>query len=93
MQVVAMQPGFYGGSRRRTGDIFDMADSAIVKDKDGKVVKPKWVKAAPNAHEARVEAAKAKKAENDKQVAGAIAASGGKAAKEKADNVAKQLAG
>jgi hypothetical protein len=89
MQVVAMQSGFYNGSRRRTGDVFEMD----VPTKDGKPVLPKWVKAAPNAHEAKVEAAKAKKAEQDKLTAGAIAASGGKAAKEKSDAVAKQLAG
>lgn len=89
MQVVAMQSGFYNGNRRRTGDVFDMA----VVEKNGKPVLPKWVKAAPNAHEAKVEATKAKKAEQDKLTAGAIAASGGKAAKEKSDAVAKQLAG
>lgn len=89
MQVVAMQPGFYNGGRRRTGDVFDMD----VVEKNGKPVLPKWVRAAPNAHEAKVEAAKAKKAEQDKLTAGAVAASGGKAAKEKSEAVAKQLAG
>ncbi len=88
MQVVSMQPGFYNGARRRTGDVFEMA----VKEKDGKPVLPKWVKAAPNAHEAKKEAAAAKKAEQDKQVAGAIAASGGKVAKAKVD-AAAELAG
>lgn len=92
MQVVAMQPGFYNSTRRRVGDIFDMDESALPK-RDGKPVLPKWVKAAPNAHEAKVEAAKAKQKEQDKLAAGAVAASGGKAAKEKSDAVAKQLAG
>lgn len=85
MQVVAMQPGFYGGARRRTGDVFEMDRPA---DK-----LPKWVKAAPDPHQARREAAAAKQAEQNKQVAGAVAASGGKAAKAKADALAKELAG
>lgn len=89
MQVVAMKPGFYNGSRRRTGDVFDMN----VPVKDGKPVIPKWVKAAPNAHEAKKEAAAAKKAESDKKVAGAIAASGGQAAKDKVAALGEQLAG
>lgn len=92
MQVVALQQGFYAGSRHRVGDVFEI-DEAKLKAKDGKPVLPKWVKAAPNAHEAKVEAAKAKQAKLDKQKAGVIASSGGKAAKEKADNIAKQLAG
>jgi hypothetical protein len=92
MQVVALAPGFYAGTRRRTGDIFEL-DSSKLKQKDGKPVMPSWVKPAPDVAQAKAEAAKAKKAENDKQVAGSIAASGGKAAKAKVDAVAKQLAG
>lgn len=92
MQVVALSTGFYAGTRRRTGDVFDM-DETKFKKKDGKTVMPKWVKAAPNAHEAKREAAAAKQAEHEKQKAGAIAASGGKAAKAKVDAIAEQLAG
>lgn len=92
MQVVAMQDGFYKAQRKRLGDIFDMDDAAIKRDKDGKIIRPKWVKAAPNAHEAKREAAAVKQAAQEKQRAGAIAASGGKAAKDKVDT-ARDLAG
>lgn len=85
MQVIALSNGFYQGARRRTGAIFEMEPG-----KDGKL--PKWVKAAHNVAEAKAEAAKAKKAEQDKQRAGAIAASGGTAAKAKND-AAAELAG
>lgn len=85
-QVVALKPGFYAGQRRRTGDVFDMTV------KEGSRL-PKWVKVVQNPHEARREAEAAKKAEVDKQKAGAVAASGGKAAKEKNASIAQQLAG
>lgn len=78
MQVVALEPGFYAGARRRRGDIFEMSID------DPKKL-PKWVKAAPNAGEARREAAAVKKAAEEKQRAGVVAASGGKAAKDKAE--------
>lgn len=85
-QVVALKPGFYAGQRRRIGDVFDMAV------KEGARM-PKWVKVVQNPHEAKREAAAAKQAEVDKQKAGAIAASGGKAAKDKNAETARQLAG
>lgn len=85
MQVVALKPGFYEGARRRTGDIFQMN---VKGDK-----LPSWVKAAPDPHKARQEAAAAKQAEVDKQIEGARVASGGKAAKRKTDAIGEQLAG
>lgn len=92
MQVVALEPGFHGGIRRRTGDIFDMDESGF-KKKDGQPVMPKWVKAAPNAQAAKAEAAKAQKAEQERLKNGAIAASGKAAAKAKVDAVAQHLGG
>jgi len=89
MQVVAISAGFYDGARRRVGDIFDMT----IPTKDGKPKMPKWVKAAPDVQQAKREAAAAKHAEHEKQKAGAVAASGGKAAKAKVDAIAEQLAG
>ena len=88
MQVVAISPGFYRGKRVRTGDIFDMAERYLKKG-----ALPSWVKAAPDAAKAKVEAAAAKKAESDKVKAGIVASSGGKASKEKADKLAEELAG
>lgn len=88
MQVVAISPGFYGGKRKRTGDIFEMGENYIKKG-----VLPSWVKAAPGVAQAKAEAAAAKKAEADKVKAGIIASSGGKASKEKADKLAEALAG
>ena len=92
MQVVAMQVGFYGGSRRRVGDVFDIPDESM-KKREGKPILPKWVAPAPNAHEAKIVAAKAKQADQARRTAGAVAASGGAAAKAKADKLAAQLAG
>jgi len=43
MRVIAKFEGFYGGSRRRVGAEFDMDESKLPKDKDGKPVLPKWV--------------------------------------------------
>lgn len=96
MQVVALKEGFFGGDRRRIGAIFEMDDKFIKKTADGKVVRPKWVKAAPNATIARQEAAAAKQAEADRLRDGAIAAAGGKGAyqakTQKASNL-RDLAG
>lgn len=92
MQVVAMQAGFYAGTRRRIGSIFEMDESKFKQDADGKPILPKWVKAAANATEAKQAAAQAKKQEANKQAAGALAASGGQAAKVKVDT-ARDLAG
>lgn len=43
MEVRANTMGFYKGQRIRPGAVFEMDDKAITKDKDGKIVKPKWV--------------------------------------------------
>lgn len=88
MQVVAISTGFYGGSRKRTGAIFDMDEKHF---KNGAM--PSWVKAAPDAGIAKEEAAAAKKAETDKVKAGIVASSGGKASKDKSDKLAEELAG
>lgn len=88
MQVVAMRQGFYDGTRRRIGDIFDMA----VPSKDGKPVMPSWVQAVTDPTKAKQAALAAKKAEEDRIVAGAKVASGGKAAERKIAD-ARDLAG
>ena len=88
MRVVAISPGFYGGKRMRTGDIFELDEKCLKKGKT-----PSWVKAAPDAAQAKTDAAAAKKAEAEKVKAGIIASSGGKASKEKADKLAEELAG
>lgn len=93
MQVVAIEKGFAGGTRRKIGDVFEIDEAKLPKGKDGKPVLPKWLKPAPNAAEARKMAQAAQKADHDKQVAGAVAASGGAAAKVKAQNLAKAAAG
>lgn len=92
-QVVALKQGFYGGSRRRVGDIFDMKerrgeDGKPLKGKDGKElpVLPAWVKAAPNPGQAKHEAAQAKAAATKRMVDGAKAASGGAAARKKIED-------
>lgn len=92
MQVIAIKDGFQANTRRRTGDMFDL-DEASLPQKDGKPVLPKWVKVVTNPIVAKAEVAAAKKAEIDKRVNGAIAASGGKASQAKADSIAKQLVG
>lgn len=92
MQVVALEAGFHAGQRRKIGDIFDMDESKFRKDAAGKPRLPSWVKAAPNPHEAKREAAAAQQAAAAKLTAGAIAASGGKAAKAKVD-AARDLVG
>ena len=92
MQVVATRPGFYAGARRRIGAVFDMAESAM-KKKDGKIVLPSWVTVVTDASEVKEMMNKAKRAEMERQRSGVIAASGGKAAKDKVDTTAEQLAG
>ena len=91
MQVVALKPGFYGGERKRVGDIFEMEDRFIKKDASGKTVRPKWVKPAPDIAVAKREAAAAKQAEADRLRDGAIAAAGGKGAKAAKDAKATNL--
>ena len=91
-QVVALKQGFYGGSRRRVGDIFEMKER---RDEQGKPIKgpngkdlpvlPSWVKAAPHPGQAKAEAAAAKAAEQKRLADGAKAASGGAAARKKID--------
>lgn len=43
MEVRANTMGFYKGQRIRPGAVFEMDDKIIKKDKDGKIVAPKWV--------------------------------------------------
>lgn len=92
MRVVALKPRFYGGNYRKVGAIFDMDESKFKKDKDGKPVLPKGVQEVRNEGEAKQAAKAAKDAEDKKQVAGAIAASGGAAAKAKTE-AGRDLAG
>ena len=87
MQVVALSVGFHDGTRRRVGEIFNMDESKFKKGKDGKPRTPSWVKPAPDAATAKREADAARKAEADRQKAGALAASGGAVAKSKVDTM------
>jgi len=77
VRVIALKLGFYDGSRRRVGDVFDWDVSTLQKDKDGEPVLPFWVKAVPaNEAAASAEATKAAKAELEQKALGAVAASG-----------------
>lgn len=42
MRVIASGKGFYKG-RRRVGDVFEMDESAMKKDSDGRPILPRWV--------------------------------------------------
>lgn len=76
MQVVATEIGFYKGNRKRVGAVFNLADGERM---------PKWAKEVSNADEAAAESVKVKSAAIKKQADGAKAASGGAAAKAKAE--------
>lgn len=73
MKVIATKLGFHG-VRRRTGDKFDLPDSAMKKDKDGKPVLPSWV--VPASGDGFRQAQAAKKAEEEHMLQGALAAAG-----------------
>ena len=92
MKVIALSLGFYRGARKRIGDVFDMDESAM-KKKDGKPTLPSWVKPVSNEREAKQEAEAVKKAEQDRMIEGAKTASGGKAAREKAERLAAEASG
>ena len=80
MKVLAINPGFYGGSRRRAGAVFEMPDAEVAKTP--------WVEPAPGtAGEAQARTAQVAKAEQNKFSAGAIAASATAAAKQKKDDL------
>lgn len=76
MDVVAVEMGFYKGNRKRIGAVFEVAEGERV---------PKWTKPVSNADEAAAESVKVKSAAVKKRADGARAASGGEAAKAKAD--------
>jgi hypothetical protein len=86
MRVVAKQKGYYGGSRRRPGDIFDMAESAMKKDAKGAPMLPKWVEEAQDELAARKQVADAKRTAESKNRDAAVASSGGAAARRKVDH-------
>jgi hypothetical protein len=93
-QVVALEAGFYGGHRRRTGDVFQMDDAKWTKkDKGGAAKVPRWVRVVGSEAEGRSVAAKVVKEAEKHARDGVIAASGGTAAKQKVEDAAKQLAG
>jgi hypothetical protein len=46
MKVRAIQMGYYQHRRRRIGDEFEMDNALIKKEKDGKIVKPRWIEDA-----------------------------------------------
>jgi len=77
MRVIAKKLGFHGGSRRRPGSIFDMPESVMKKDADGKPVLPQWVEPAPaDPAQAAAMAAAAAKADKDQFGKAALQASG-----------------
>jgi hypothetical protein len=43
MKVIAREQGFFQGARKRVGDIFEMPEASMKKDKDGKPALPQWV--------------------------------------------------
>lgn len=92
MQVVATSTGFHDGARRRVGEVFHMDESKFKKGKDGKPRTPSWVKPVADVTAAKKEAEAARRAEADRQKAGALAASGGAVAKSKVDAM-RDLAG
>ena len=85
MRVVATKVGFYRGSLRQPGTSFEFAESDMATDKEtGKVKLPTWVVPAQGDGEAeRKQIKAAKAAEEKRQRDGALAASGGKVAKDK----------
>jgi hypothetical protein len=101
VQVVALKPCFTDGQIRKIGDIFNVTADQLKeverrqaeKVKAGsKVARPVY-KAAPDTVAAAAEAARIVKAAEDRQRAGAIAASGGPAAREKVKSLAEQIGG
>jgi hypothetical protein len=46
MRVKATREGYYGLVRRNQGEVFEMAESAMKKDKAGKPELPTWVELA-----------------------------------------------
>jgi hypothetical protein len=103
IQVVVMKRAYLKSKAClvNVGDIIKLDEADLKKGPDGKLaLNPdgtlkghKWAKPAPDAHQARREAAAAVEAEGKKHRDAAVASSGGKAAKEKADKTAEQLAG
>jgi hypothetical protein len=90
MRVIAKSKGFYKGSRRRPGEVFEMSEDSF-KKVDGKPVLPAWVAEAKDEAAARKQVADAKVASAKKERDAAVVSSGGAAAKAKADDVAEQL--
>lgn len=43
VKVIAKQMGYYKHLRQREGAVFFMDDTDIKKDKDGKIISPKWI--------------------------------------------------
>lgn len=97
MKVIALKPCFIGGEYRRLGDVFYIDEKKLAKDAKGNPILSKSknpaIKQVVDERAARAEADKVKRDAEEKLKAGAIAASGGKAAKEKADVVSENLAG
>lgn len=99
-QVVALKPGFHGGVYRKIGDIFELAEAKVEEakrrlaeaEKAGLKNKKPAFKVVTDLRAAKAEAEKVKRDAEEKQKQGAIAASGGKAAKDKVD-AARDLAG
>jgi hypothetical protein len=73
MKVVAIKNGFHE-VRRRIGARFDLPESAMKKDKDGKPVLPSWVVLASGDGAKQAQAAR--KADEERMLQGALAAAG-----------------
>jgi hypothetical protein len=50
VKVIAIAQGFFE-ARRRVGDIFDLPERAMKKDKSGKPIPPEWVARVPEGDE------------------------------------------
>jgi hypothetical protein len=107
IKVVAVKAGFLKSQGRLvpTGTVLDISDEKLVRDakepnklalnKDGTLVKHKWLRPVSSEGEGRKIAKDAKDAEEKKNRDAAVAASGGTAAKQKMENLkeAVNLAG
>lgn len=87
MKVIALKPCFIDGVYRKVGDVFDVSNKLKSRSKT-----PPF-KPVKDIAEAKAEAAAVLKAEQDRQVEAAVAASGGSAAKAKSETLAAELAG
>lgn len=53
MRVIAVQPGFIGGVRRRAGDEFEIDESQFEQDIVGMPILPRWLHSADDPRGAK----------------------------------------